>query len=98
MRISSGSVSLNGVFGLSKNFDSVGGMARNPADLAALTEVLLTDEARSRVSEGGYEKAMREGWEGMGVGVLSSTWGVDESIVKGKWDLPSVVGVSWKSL
>lgn len=81
---------VDGIFKLSRSFDGIGPIARDPYDLASLTEVLIGSE--QPVS---YTDAMKQGFEGLSVGVVKSTWGVYESMVKGKWDLPAVVSWAW---
>ena len=67
-------------------------MAKTPQDLALLIEAILTAEAREKAPEGGYGSVMKgkEGWEGMKVGFVESTWGGGD---EQKWRKGPVV--SW---
>lgn len=91
MKITLASTALDGVFKLSSTFDGVGVMARDPFDLAALTEVLLTTQAFDKVPREGYSSIMGTSWTELRLGVVDIKWGVDDRISKGKWDSPDVV-------
>jgi amidase len=91
MKITPTSTALDGMFKLSASFDGVGVMARDPFDLAALTEVLLTPHALDRIPREGYSSIMETPWIGLRLGLVSIKWGVDDGISKGKWDSPEVV-------
>lgn len=86
MKITPGSVADDGVFKLSESFDGIGVMARDPTDLAALTEVLLTLEASRQAAQGGgyYSAASENGWKGLRIGVVGSTWGLCGDAAKRK--------------
>ncbi|CAL5866018.1 uncharacterized protein PFLUO_LOCUS225 [Penicillium psychrofluorescens] len=90
MKITLASTALDGVFKLSSTFDGVGVMARDPFDLAALTEVLLTTQAFDKVPREGYSSIMGTSWTELRLGVVDIKWGVDDRISKGKWDSPDV--------
>ncbi|KAJ5624400.1 amidase-like protein [Penicillium lagena] len=90
MKITPASTALDGVFKLSSSFDGVGVMARDPYDLAALTEVLLAPQAFDRIPREGYNSIMGTSWTGLRLGVVGIKWGIDDGISKGKWDLPDV--------
>ncbi|KAJ5820350.1 amidase-like protein [Penicillium riverlandense] len=90
MKITPTSTALDGVFKLSSSFDGIGIMARDPFDLAALTEVLLTTQAFDRIPREGYSSIMGAAWTGLRLGVVDIKWGIDDGISKGKWDSPEV--------
>ena len=83
-----GTVSATGAFRISRSFDGIGGMARTPADLASLIEIILLPRARRSIWGGGYESVMNGSWDGMKVGVVESTWGGGKP---DKWDSAPVV-------
>lgn len=83
MKLSFGAVPLDGVCQLSRSFDHVGGFARDPADLKPLMDILM-DKA-------GDDGEGRDGFKGLGVGVLSNVWGVMGDGVTDKWDTIEVV-------
>lgn len=68
-------VAAQGAFRISRSFDGIGGMARNPADLANLIQAILLPEARKTIFESGRASSMSASWAGMKVGVVESTWG-----------------------
>jgi len=78
MKPTVGLVSMAGVIPVSKSFDSVGAMARSPADLAALTEIILDESARSKLPKDGYDSFLTGKWDGLHIGFL------DEKV----WRLP----------
>lgn len=75
LRPTHGSVSANGVFRISRSFDAIGSMAKTPYDLSLLTESILTTEARAKLPENGYLDSLTRSWEGLRIGIVSSTWG-----------------------
>jgi amidase len=75
MKTTWGSVSTAGAFRISRSFDGIGGMAKTPADLASLIETILLPEARAKIPADGYGSFMTGSWEGLGIGVVESTWG-----------------------
>lgn len=83
-------VPMEGVFRVSESYDCVGPIARDPADIIALAEVL---QKNPRLSRGVASKAGDPGQEfrGLAVGVVASTWGVHESLIAGKWGDARVV-------
>jgi amidase len=87
-----GYVSANGVFRISRSFDAIGAMARTPCDLSLLTESILTPEARSKLPESGFQNSLTGSWQGLKVGILPSTWGIDgDAKNKLKWETSPVV-------
>jgi len=104
LKLSYGTVPTHGIFKLSRSFDCVGVMARDPVDLAPLASVLLSGSGDDGPQAGnmqadskgvslhhGVRDGIEKGFEGMGIGVMAPAWGVHESIRKGKWDHPDVV-------
>lgn len=90
MKLTPASVPNDGVFQLSESFDGVGVMARDPADLAALTEILQTGDnnAQQSVPEKDIATAKNTPLAGLSIGVVSNTWGLFE---EGHWIYPDVV-------
>ncbi len=83
-------VPMEGVFSVSDSYDCVGPIARDPADIVALTEILQQNSSfgmaiASKTGGPGQE------FRGLTVGVVASTWGVHESLVAGKWGDARVV-------
>jgi amidase len=87
------SVTDEGAFRISRSFDGIGGMAKTPSDLAAMTEAILLPRLRKTLLEGrgGYNSVMSGSWDGMKVGVVQSTWGGGNP---DKWASELVVGSS----
>ena len=85
------SVPTDGVFKISRTYDAIGVMARDPWDVAELADVLLPSNR-----EGGYASGMDGAWEGISVGIVKNTWGVqiipDGLGEQGKWESPDMVG------
>ncbi|KAJ4158222.1 uncharacterized protein LMH87_008755 [Akanthomyces muscarius] len=77
-------VPMEGVFCISDSFDCVGPIARDPADIVALAEILEQNPSFG-VAIASKEGGPRQEFRGLAVGVVSSTWGVHESLVAGKW-------------
>lgn len=84
-------VASQGAFRISRSFDGIGGIAKTPADLFALTEAILLPEARKTLCEGGRAPVMSGSWTGMKVGVVESTWGGGNPE---KWASELVVSIS----
>jgi amidase len=61
---------MDGVLGVSRTFDTVGGMARSAEDLAILTEIILNPSARRRLPENGYRVFMNGSWHGIRIGFM----------------------------
>lgn len=91
MKLTLGSVPVEGVFSISSSFDGVGVMARTPGDLALLTKAVFDGRALEEMPDGGIDGAIERGFEGLKVGVAKSSWGVHESLVESKWGTPEVV-------
>ncbi|KAJ4298159.1 hypothetical protein N0V90_006058 [Kalmusia sp. IMI 367209] len=68
-----GEVPMDGIFTLSKSFDSAGGMARSAKDLVALMDVLLspTGKESSRVPRSEFK--IKEDWAGLRIGFTEPT-------------------------
>ncbi|KAB5566751.1 amidase-like protein [Coniochaeta sp. 2T2.1] len=91
MKLTPGTVPTDGVFCLSESFDGIGVMARNPADLAALAEVLLVRDGDGVHGVGTYAETttvMSGLLFGLAIGVVASTWGLYDAE---KWTSPDVV-------
>ena len=72
-------VSLSGVLSLTRSLDTVGGMARSPADLAALTTLL--QQTTTNASGPSYEDALNDGLNGVGIGFVDETiWKLPDSL------------------
>lgn len=83
LKLSRNSVDMDGVLRISRTYDIVGGMARSPADLAVISEVLLNDTARAKVPVGGYSSALTTTWNGLRVGFLNENiWMLVEGVCK----------------
>lgn len=87
----SGTVSMAGVFGISRAFDSVGAMARTSSDLAALVGAIMTPVTRSQHLSQRKETDSESGWRGVSIGFSQPTWG---HVSADKWNAPSVVCLS----
>ncbi|CAG9953360.1 unnamed protein product [Clonostachys rosea f. rosea IK726] len=83
------SVKVDGVWTLSHRFDAIGGMAKSVTDLAIITELLHTDQVRSKLPTGGYLSSLSKSFEGLKVGFLDpAIWHLPESLCP---QIPSVV-------
>lgn len=78
MKPTIGTVSMNGVVPVSKSLDSVGAMARSPADLAVVMEML---QATGPSHDENLSQLMVRKWDGLRIGF------VDEKI----WELPEAL-------
>ncbi len=82
------SVSSDGMFRLSRAFDSVGAMTKTPVDLAALIGCMLTPKARQGYQSQSNQKSSSNGWGGVSVAFSELTWGhVDAD----KWTARAIV-------
>lgn len=88
LKLTRGAVPTDGVFTLSRSWDCVGAMARAPADLAPLAEALTGRRDLGAAVDAGRGRGL---FEGLRMGVVRSTWGVDRAWSKGKWEEPGVV-------
>ncbi|KAB5566785.1 amidase-like protein [Coniochaeta sp. 2T2.1] len=91
MKLTPGTVPTDGVFCLSESFDGIGVMARNPADLAALAEVLLARDGDGVHGLGTYPgttTAVDGSLSRLAIGVVANTWGLYD---KEKWTSADVV-------
>ncbi|KAI8965480.1 amidase signature enzyme [Daldinia sp. FL1419] len=81
MKLTPGSVSTDGVFKLSESFDGIGVLARTPADLPLLIDIIakkgVVSEAPNTLTE-----RMEESWSGLGVGIVPGDWGVAHAVEK----------------
>ncbi|KAI1802506.1 amidase signature enzyme [Daldinia bambusicola] len=82
MKLTPGSVSTEGVFKLSETFDSIGVLARTPADLALLAEIVMKKEVLPETAPYGLVSRRVGSWEGLGVGIVPSDWGVAHTAEK----------------
>lgn len=91
IKLTPGSVPSDGVFQLSEKFDGVGVMARDPADLEALAEILRDGEETGRSAlSGDLSTPMDASLAGLSIGGVPSTWGLYADS-KDKWSSPDVV-------
>ena len=65
-----GTVTMERTLGVSQSFDTLGGMTRSVADLAALTEIILDPIARQRLPKDGYQSFLTRSWKGVRIGFL----------------------------
>jgi amidase len=64
-------------------------MAKSVTDLAIITELLHTDQVRSKLPTGGYLSSLSKSFEGLKVGFLDpAIWHLPESLCP---QIPSVV-------
>ena len=94
MKLTPEALSTDGVFCLSESFDGIGVMARDPADLAALAEILLARDSDALRGKGAglvMTTVMDGSLAGLGIGVVANTWGLYD---KEKWTSPDVVSKS----
>jgi Asp-tRNA(Asn)/Glu-tRNA(Gln) amidotransferase A subunit family amidase len=75
-------VSNDGVYRLTESFDSLGGMGKSVADLAAVTEMLMST-AKDTTSPPDFQSSMRTNWDGLAVGFidLDSRWKLPENMM-----------------
>lgn len=86
-----GSVPIDGVYRISKTFDRIGQMARDPRDLASLTKALVRSD--EHLKEHLEDDAPPESvWGALSIGVLDSEWGTS-SASKWKWGSAQVVSL-----
>ncbi|TQV94633.1 hypothetical protein V2A60_005656 [Cordyceps javanica] len=77
-------VPMEGVFHVSESYDCVGPIAKDPADIVALAEI-LQQTPRLSMAISSKDCDLGQEFRGLAVGVVASTWGVHESLVTGKW-------------
>ena len=66
---------------MSNDFDSLGAMAKSTRDLALVTELVLTPEARGKLPEDGYVLFLRKDFDGMRIGFADpKTWSWPENL------------------
>lgn len=74
---------MDGVFRVSRTFDTVGSMAKTVQDVANLVQRTLSDVARSKLPTNGYQDHLVKGWEGIRVGFVDpDKWRLPETLVK----------------
>lgn len=91
MKLGRGIASTDGVFRLSKDFDGIGVMARTPRDLAVLAEAVMTPDALARFPHGLLSFVDDGRAKSLTVGVLPVSWGLQNDVLKEKWNHPAVV-------
>jgi amidase len=67
LKLTPGTVSMEGAWQVAASFDTAGGMAKSAMDLAMLSDVLLQQANPTRPS---LVDAMQESWEGFSVGFV----------------------------
>lgn len=80
-----------GIFSISDSYDAIGPMVKDPRDLVDLVEAL---EGKPHAAANLEQVQDGKEFEGFSIGVVSSTWEVHESIVKGKWGDDDVVSLA----
>ena len=60
---------MDGIWSVSRAFDAAGTMAKPVTDLAAVTEVLLTNHARNALPDTGFTPSLTLGFKGLPVGM-----------------------------
>ncbi|KAF2638485.1 amidase signature enzyme [Massarina eburnea CBS 473.64] len=69
-----GKVPMDGIFSLSKSFDSAGGMAKSAKDLVALMDILLSPTSKERsISIPKQTFRIKEDWAGLRIGFTEPT-------------------------
>lgn len=75
MKPTVGSVSMEGVFALSRTFDSIGVMAKSPQDVALLMSDLLIPDAERKLFQHGVTTTDMISWKNLTVGFVDcSVW------------------------
>lgn len=77
LRVTTGIVDMYGVVPFSKDFDSIGPMAKSPLDVANFLDIVV-DRQKTRYPIGGYAQNITWTWDNIRVGVLDIE----------KWNLP----------
>jgi amidase len=67
LKLTPGTVSMDGVWQVAASFDTAGGMAKSARDLALLSDMLLQQTNSSRPS---LVEAMQDSWNGISVGFV----------------------------
>lgn len=88
-----GSVPMEGVCRISKTFDRIGQMARDPRDLASLARALVRSDEHLTEPVQDDAAPSESLWRALSVGVLDSEWGTDPSS-EWKWGSVQVVSLS----
>ncbi len=69
-----GSINIKGIFSLSAMYDSAGPMAKSPADLVPVMEILLGRP---------FSSAIQKDWNGLSIGFVDPTaWNLDEAMCR----------------
>ncbi|PNP44257.1 hypothetical protein TGAMA5MH_03863 [Trichoderma gamsii] len=80
MKPTIGTVSMDGVVPVTKSLDSVGAMARSPADLAVVMKML---QAKGPGYGGGLSQLMTQKWYGLRIGFVDeNVWKLPETLCK----------------
>lgn len=80
MKPTIGTVSMDGVVPVTKSLDSVGAMARSPADLAVVMEML---QATGPNHDESLSQLMTQKWDGLRIGFVDEkTWTLPKKICK----------------
>lgn len=75
MKPTVGSVPMDGVFALSRTFDSIGVMAKSAQDVALLTSSILNPDAQQRLFQQGIPTPHTNSWKDLAVGFIDcSVW------------------------
>lgn len=86
-----GSVPIDGVCRISKTFDRIGQMARDPRDLDSLFKILVRPDEHLKERPEDEYAVPEDVWGALSIGVLDSEWGTDPAS-KWKWGSVEVVG------
>jgi amidase len=65
-----GTTEMDGIWMVSDVFDAVAGMAKSTRDLALVTEIVLNDDARSKLPKDGYLSNLKTNFSGLSIGFL----------------------------
>ena len=70
---------MDGIWTLSRHFDSIGGLSKSVKDLAGMTAILQAPEALSHLPGGDYERCLTGKFKGLKIGFLDpSVWKFSE--------------------
>lgn len=87
------SVPIDGVCRISKTFDRIGLMARDPRDLSLMARALVRSDEYLTKPLQEHAAPSENLWSALSIGVLDSEWGTD-SASKWKWGSAQVVSLS----
>lgn len=91
MKLGRNKANTQGVFKLSRPFDGLGVLARTPADVAGLTEAVMTPEALAQFPQRLSSVVSADRSTELRIGLVPIKWGMQKESVEGRWDLPQVV-------